>query len=113
MNGNVLISLLAQGTAPDPRAQTLQFAGMLGIMIVMFYFAIYRPQKNKAKEHDALMKALKAGDRVVTNSGIIGTVVSIKDKTVTMRSADTKLEVLKSAVNEVIVETKSDSGSSS
>jgi preprotein translocase subunit YajC len=47
------------------------------------------------------LKALRAGDKVVTSSGIVGVVLSIKDKTVSIRSAETKLEILKTAVAEV------------
>ena len=63
--------------------------------------ALFRPQQRKAKEHDSLMKTLRSGDKIVTSSGIVGIVVSVKDKTVAIRSADTKLEILKSAVTEI------------
>ena len=71
------------------------------LIIVVFYFFMIRPQQKKAKEHDTLMKGLRAGDKVVTTSGILGVVLSIRDKTVSLRSADTKLEVLKSAIAEI------------
>lgn len=71
------------------------------LMIVVFYFILIRPQQKKAKQHQELLKQIKSGDKIVTSSGIIGTVVSVKDRTVTLRSADTKLEVLKSAIAEV------------
>lgn len=98
---DVTLNWLAQQTTPDPRAGTLQLVGMMAIMGLMFYFAIWRPQQKKAKEHDALMKSLKPGDKVVTSSGICGVVVGLRDKTVSLRSADAKLEVLKSAVTEI------------
>jgi len=101
------IGLLAQNTVQNPKAQALQMFGLFAIMGFMFYFAIYRPQQKKAKEHDALLKALKPGDRVVTSSGIMGIVISIKDKTVSLRSADSKLEVLKSAVTDVLERSES------
>jgi len=93
--------MLAEQTVPDPRAGTLQLVGMMLIMGFMFYFAIWRPQQKKAKEHAMLLKALKPGDKVVTNSGICGIVINIKEKTMSLRSGDAKLEVLKSAVTEV------------
>ena len=93
--------LLAKGT-PDPRAGMAQMIGLLAIMGFMFYFAIWRPQQKKAKAHDALMKGLKAGDKVVTSSGICGVVVSVRDKTISLRSADAKFELLKSAVTDVV-----------
>src|SRR5688572_27120062 len=73
----------------------------LFLMVFVFYFVFIRPQQKKARELGILLKSLKAGDRVVTTSGIIGVVVGVKDKTLTLRTADTKLELLKSAVNEV------------
>jgi preprotein translocase subunit YajC len=89
------------GTVPDPRANTLQFIGPLLFMVVIMYVIIFRPQQKKAKEHAELLKVLKSGDKVVTSSGILGVVISVKDKSVTVRSGDTKLEILKSAVSEV------------
>ena len=75
--------------------------GMFAIMGLMFYFLMIRPQQKKAKEHQNLLAKLKAGDKVITSAGVIGIVTSVKDKTVTIRSADSKMEVLKSAVTEI------------
>ena len=94
--------MFAAQTQPDPRAGTLQLVLMMVLMIVMFYFALWRPQQKKQKQHEALLAALKPGDKVVTSSGICGVVISIKDKTVSLRSADSKLELLKGAITEVI-----------
>lgn len=58
-----------------------------------------------------MQKALRAGDKIVTSSGIVGVVLSLKDKTLSIRSNDTKLEILKSAVAEV-TERGGDSSSS-
>ena len=49
-----------------------------------------------------MISALKAGDKVVTTSGIIGTVITVKDKTVSLRSADAKMEVTKASVTEIL-----------
>ena len=102
---NALLALGPQptqpGTQPDPRAQTLTMIGTLVLMGVMFYFLLIRPQRVRARQQEQLLKALKPGDKVVTTSGIFGVVVSVKEKTVFIRSADTKLEVLKSAVSEI------------
>jgi preprotein translocase subunit YajC len=45
---------------------------------------------------------LKPGDKVVTASGIVGTIITLKDNTVTLRSADSKFEVTKASVTDVI-----------
>jgi preprotein translocase subunit YajC len=90
------------GTAPNPTAQMLQMLGTFAILGVIFYFLMIRPQQTKAREHAVLLKALKPGDRVLTGGGILGVVISVKEKSVSIRSADTKLEILKSAVTEII-----------
>lgn len=103
MSSFAFYGVLAQAqTAPDPKAQMLQMVGMFVLMGVMFYFALFRPQQKKAKEHAALMKALKPRDEIVTSSGIVGVIVGVKEKTVTLRTEDTKIEVLRSAVAEIV-----------
>lgn len=89
------------GTQPDPRGQALYTVGMLVIMVVMFYFVLIRPQSKKAKEHAELLKTVKAGDKIVTSGGVVATVVSVKEKTLSIRSADAKFEITKSAVTEI------------
>ena len=73
----------------------------LFLVFIAFYFLMIRPQQKKAKEHAALLGSLRQGDKVLTSGGILGIVVGVKDKSVSIRSADTKLEVLKSAVTEI------------
>ncbi len=90
------------GTAPNPTGQMVQMIGMMAIMGIMFYFVLIRPQQRKAKELATLLGTIKSGDKVVTTSGILGTVISVKEKFVSIRSADSKLEVLKSSIGEVV-----------
>lgn len=98
------LTLAAQApqTVPDPRAGTLQLVIMMALMGVMFYFALWRPQQKKQKQHAALLAALKPGDKVVTNSGICGVIISIKDRAVSLRSADSKLEILKDHIAAIL-----------
>lgn len=92
----------APGPAPvNPQAELLKLAGPLILMFVIFYFLLIRPQQKKQKQHQALLAALKPRDKVVTNSGLVGEVIALKDKTLTLRCGESKLEVLKSAVAEV------------
>lgn len=75
------------------------------LLLVVFYFLLIRPQQKKAREHAELVKNLRPGDKVVTSGGIVGTITSVKEKTVILRSAaedKTKLEVTKPAVSEVL-----------
>jgi preprotein translocase subunit YajC len=108
MNWNTFCALLAMGPQPtdpskmaNPKAETLKLVGMMVMMGFVMYFIMIRPQRQRQKQLETLLKSIKAGDKVLTASGIVGVVLSVKDKTVTLRSADTKLEVLKSAVSEV------------
>ncbi len=98
--GNLLLAQ-APGMQPDPKGEMIKLVGMLGLMAVMFYFVAMRPQQKRAKEHAALLKAVKAGDKITTTSGILGVGLSGKEKTVTIRSADTKLEITKAAIAEI------------
>jgi preprotein translocase subunit YajC len=89
------------GTAPNQQGEMLKLVGMIAIMGFMMYFIIIRPQRQRQKQLNQLMQNLKAGDKILTGSGIVGTVVGVKDKTVSIRSADSKLEVLKSTISEI------------
>ena len=89
------------GTQPNPTGQMFQMLGMVVFFIVVMYFIMIRPQQKKAREHDQLLKSLKPKDKIVTSGGVVGIVVSVGERSVTIRSADTKLEVLKSAVTEI------------
>lgn len=94
-------ALLAQQTVQDPRAGMAQTLGLMVFMGLAMYFLMFRPQQKKAREHSEMLKTIKNGDKVVTNSGILGTIIGIKEKSISLRSADTKLEVLKSSIAEV------------
>jgi preprotein translocase subunit YajC len=95
--------LLADQTvmAPNQTGAQIKFFAEMAILMVILWVIMFAPQRKKAKELEATLKALKPGDKIVTSSGIIGVVLSIKDRTVSIRSAETKLEVLKSTVAEV------------
>ncbi len=73
----------------------------LALLVAVFYFALIRPQQKKAKDHATLLKAVRAGDKILTSSGIVAVVVTVKEKTLTVRSADAKFEITKSAIAEI------------
>ena len=106
MDMNCLPVIIAMGTAPQtpgqpPPSPLFQFIPMV-LVVVVFYFFLIRPQQKKAKQQAELLKSIKSGDKVATASGIIGIVISVKDNTVSLRSADSKLEVTKVSVVEII-----------
>ena len=79
----------------------MTFAPMI-LLVIVFYFILIRPQQQRAKQQVKLIASLKSGDKVVTSSGIVGVVTSVKDRTVSLRSADAKMEVTKSSVTEIL-----------
>jgi len=54
-------------------------------IVLIFYFLIIRPQQQQQKKIKQMLEALKKNDEVITTSGIHGTVVIVKDKTVVVR----------------------------
>lgn len=73
------------------------------ILALAFYFLIIRPQQQRQKQQRELMGALKVGDRVVTVSGIFGSIASIDADTVMLRIAEgVVVEVAKGAVSQVV-----------
>lgn len=71
---------------------------MLGLMVLIFYFFMIRPQMKKQKELKNFRENLKAGDKVVTIGGIHGKILEISDTTVLVQAEGTKLRFDKSAI---------------
>ena len=105
MQINSFPSLLAQAAPPagQPQNPVVAFLPMI-LLVVVFYFILIRPQQKRAKELRKLIESLKSGDEVVTSAGIVGTVVTVKDKTVTLRSGDAKFEITKASVAEIVAD---------
>jgi preprotein translocase subunit YajC len=85
-----------------------QFGGipLLLLMFVAMYFLLIAPNQRKQKVWAAMLASLKPGDRVTTNGGIRGVIVSVKDDVLIVRTAPdgVKLELVKSAVAAVTTE---------
>ena len=97
-------ALLAMGTPPgDGKTQSSPLVGLVPMILifVIFYFILIRPQQKKAKAQQEMLKTVKSGDKVVTTSGIIATVVTVKEDSVSVRSADSKFEITKGAIAEI------------
>jgi preprotein translocase subunit YajC len=91
------------GQAQDGKSQLTQMLCMFGPLFAIMYVLILRPQSQQRKKLEAMVKALKPGDKVIA-AGILGTVLTVKDKSVTLRSGDSKLEVSKAAVEAMVDE---------
>jgi preprotein translocase subunit YajC len=93
---HAFLSQTADGQAQSPIVGFLPFI----LIAVVFYFVFFRPQARQAKHHQSFLSALKKGDEVVTQGGIIGTVVLVEDRTVTVDvGGGTKLRILKTQVS--------------
>ena len=85
--------------------------GQLVPLILIFaimYFLLIRPQQKKAKEHRAMVKALRRGDQVVTQGGVIGKVAKVKDENeLEVEIADgVKVRVVQSTIAQVLNKTE-------
>ena len=90
------------GTQQDPKGALFGQIGMMVLLFVMFYFALIRPQQKKQKELAAKLKSIRAGDKVVTTGGVIAFVITVKESSFSVRSADSKFEITKNAIAEVL-----------
>ena len=80
---------MAQAPAGAPAGGSpMSMMIFMGIFIVIFYFLLIRPQQKKAKEHQAMLAKIAAGDEVVTAGGILGKVVEIGEQFLTIEIAD-------------------------
>jgi len=89
------------GGAEQGGGSLLATWGMLIPLFLIMYLLLIRPQRKRQKEHDKLLKELKKGDRVVTSSGMFGTVFAINEEkniVVLRLTEEVKVEILKSAI---------------
>jgi len=76
---------------------------MVASMLAIFYFLLLRPQQKQKQERERMLASMKRGDRVVTTSGMHGTVTALNEHTVVLRVADqVKLEFDRSAIGRVV-----------
>lgn len=96
--------LLAQGAPPGQQTGSImQLLVPMALMMVIAYVILIRPQRRKQREHEDRVKRVKAGDRIVTNGGIHGTIAAVKDHTFMMKVADNvKLEIDQSNIMRIL-----------
>ena len=81
---------------------------MLAAIFAIMYFLLIRPQQKKMKEHQAMIDAVRRGDQVITQGGIIGKIVKVRDDgEVEVEIADgVKVRVIKSTIVQVLNKTE-------
>ena len=84
-----------------------QFIPLILIFVIM-YFLLIRPQQKKLKEHKAMVEALRRGDQVVTQGGLIGKVAKVKDEgEIEVELAEgVKVRVVRSTIAQVLSKTE-------
>jgi preprotein translocase subunit YajC len=88
------MNLLAIMASPEGQTSLMPMIIMWTAIIAIFYFLLIRPQKKAQQRHQALVQGLKKGDEVMTDGGIIGQVIHLKEDRVLLRTGtDTRIEV--------------------
>jgi len=108
---SMITHVLAQAAAPAPMPsvgeQLAQMLPMFIMIIAIFYFVIYRPQKQQREKQQDMINQLKKGDKVVTSGGIYGTIVGLEGEAVQVRIADqVKVKIARSAITGIQPESK-------
>ncbi len=102
MNFNMILSEAAASAQPQSlgAGSLLTLVVPLVLMVAIFYFLIIRPEKKRTKEMQNMLDSIQVADEVVTNGGIIGRVLSVKEDTVLIETGSdrTKIRVLKTAI---------------
>ena len=112
--------IMAMGTAATTSSTTGSTQGSMfttlitfGVIILIFYFLIIRPQKKRDKEAKDMLASMKKGDKIVTIGGIRGTVAVVKESTVIVKVDDNaRIEFSKNAISQIL-DKKSETAASS
>ena len=95
----MMAALFFQATGPGLLGSPLT---MIIIVMAIFYVMLFLPQQRQRKKTQAMLAALKTGDKVVTSSGIYGTINGFDGETVILRIADqVKIRIARSAIAQV------------
>lgn len=101
----MLNTLLLVASAEGGQGSLMPMIIMWTAIIAIFYFLLIRPQRKAQERHQAMVAGLKKGDEVMTDGGVIGEVIHLKDDRITIRTAnDTRLEVARGKVAKVFGE---------
>lgn len=97
----------AQAAAPAGGAAGLASFLPLILIFVIMYFLMIRPQQKRAKEHRAMIEALKKGDEVVTQGGLVGKVTAVRDQELEVEIAPgVKVRVIRATVTGLVNRTQ-------
>lgn len=98
----------AAGGAPGGfESQLMSFAPLV-LIFVVFYFLLIRPQQKRMKQHKEMLAAIRRGDRVVTNGGLIGQVVKVvnQDELMLEIAENVRVRVMRGMISSVLAKTE-------
>lgn len=95
---------LAQSAATAPaQGSVASMFIQLGLIFLIFYFLLIRPQQKKIKQQEAMLNAIKKGDKIITNGGVYGKVVEAEPFDLTVEIAKgVEVKIVRAMVREVI-----------
>jgi preprotein translocase subunit YajC len=100
---NLLPVTIAAADAGGSAGSPFGMFGMMAILFAIMYFMMIRPQRRRDKARKEMIANVKAGDRVLLTSGILGEVRTVSDTSMMVQIAEkTKVEVVKAAVSQVL-----------
>ena len=96
------MNMLAIMASPEGQTSLLPMIVMWTAIIAIFYFLLIRPQKKMQQRHQAMVSGLKKGDEVMTDGGIIGQVIHLKEDRVTIKTGgETRIDVARAKIARV------------
>lgn len=97
-----LLLAQAEGQAPQPPSLLPLF--VIGMVVMFLMVVVFPAQRRQKKEQEQLVATVKRGAKILTNAGIVATVVSAKDgeDEIVIRSEDTKLRIKRNAVVQIL-----------
>jgi preprotein translocase subunit YajC len=98
----------AQAAAGDPTGGFQAFIPLI-LIFVVFYFLMIRPQQKRVKDHKAMIDALRRGDRIVTNGGLVGLVtkVTAEEREVQVEIAEgVRVKIMRDMIATVVSKTE-------
>ena len=99
----MMYNLMLLAAAPEGgQTSLLPMIIMWTAIIAIFYFLLIRPQRKAQEQHQEMVEGLQKGDEVMTDGGIIGQVIHLKEDRVTVKTAnDTRVEVARGKIARV------------
>jgi preprotein translocase subunit YajC len=106
--GSILVPPIFLAAATGGSGQLTGFLLLFGPIVLIWWFLVLRPQSKNRQKTQAMLAQLKTGDKVVTNGGMLGTIVGFRDSVVQLQVASqVKVDVLRTSISGLQSETPS------